>query len=112
MKTIYLHRLNKGFGSKFCVDSWVQHETPEQNWRMHWMKCCENNSKYENHNPNSLSLKISQASSQKFRQMRSVNYQDSFKSLLFSVDLFYFVFVPLFVLIIGKDIFKFWNEVF
>ena len=30
IRTIYTCGLHNGFGSKFCVGSWVQQETPEE----------------------------------------------------------------------------------
>ena len=32
IRTIYSHRLNKGFGSKFCEGSQVWQDTPEDGW--------------------------------------------------------------------------------
>ena len=39
IRLIYPNELNKGFSSKFCVGSWVWHETPEEGRSMHQLKC-------------------------------------------------------------------------
>ena len=56
IRTLYPGGLNKGFGSKFCVGSQVWQETPEENWRMHWLKHCESNNKHEDNSSNTLSF--------------------------------------------------------
>ena len=58
--------LNKGCGSKFCVGSQVQQETPEEGWRTYKLKCEYN--KDEDSSPKTLNDK-NQASSQKFKQL-------------------------------------------
>ena len=45
-----LNGLNKGIGLRFCVDSLVQQETPEDGQRMHWPKHYEY--KDEDNSPN------------------------------------------------------------
>ena len=57
IKIIYPHGLNKWFSSKFCVSSGLQHETPEEGWRMHWPKRWEYNNKKEDDSFNILSDK-------------------------------------------------------
>ena len=43
------------FGSKFCVGSWVLHETPEKSQRTHRSKRFKYNYEDENNSPNTLS---------------------------------------------------------
>ena len=43
IKTIDPHRLNKRFGLKFYVGSWVWLETLEEDQTIHWPKHCEYN---------------------------------------------------------------------
>ena len=57
--------LNKVFDAKFCVDSRVQYETPEEGRRMHRSKRCEYNNEVEDHNSYTLSDKNDRGSSQK-----------------------------------------------
>ena len=57
IRIIYPQRLNKGFSSKFSVNSQVQHETPEEGRRTHWLKCCEYNNEADDNSPNILSDK-------------------------------------------------------
>ena len=47
IRTLYLHGLDKEFGSKFHVGSWIQQETHEEGHRMNWLKHCEYNNKDE-----------------------------------------------------------------
>ena len=56
IKTSNPHRLNKGRGSKFCVDSRVR-QTPEEGRRKYRSKRCEYNNKYEDNSPNTLNDK-------------------------------------------------------
>ena len=53
IKTIYSHRLNKGFGSKFYEDSQIQQKTFEEDCRAHWLKYAYN-SKDEGNSLNTL----------------------------------------------------------
>ena len=73
-RTIYLQGLNKGFGSKFCVNSRVRHETLEEGRRKHRPKRSEHNNEGEDKRLNIPSDKIYQASSKKFRQINIVHY--------------------------------------
>ena len=57
IRIIYSYGLNKGFGSKFCVGSQVQHEAPEEGWRSHRPKYCEYNNKDEDNSPNRVNDK-------------------------------------------------------
>ena len=43
--------LNKKFSSKFHVGSSVQHGTPEEGQRTHWLKCCEYSNEDEDNSP-------------------------------------------------------------
>lgn len=43
MRSIYRHRLGKGFGLKFCM-GYVDQQILEA-WRAHQMKCSDNNNK-------------------------------------------------------------------
>ena len=43
--TVYPHGLNKGFSSRFCICSWVRHETPEESPETYRLKCWEYNNK-------------------------------------------------------------------
>ena len=52
--TVYPCGSNKGFSSRFCVDSWVWHETPEEGRRTYRPKRCEYNNKDEVDGPNIL----------------------------------------------------------
>ena len=52
IRTIYPHKLNKGFNSKFCIGSWVQHYTPEEGQRKYWPKRCVYNNEDEDNSPN------------------------------------------------------------
>ena len=56
----------KRFGSKSCVGSRVEHETPEEGRRTHRLKHCEYDDEYNS--SNTLSDKHNHASSKKFRQ--------------------------------------------
>ena len=51
------YSLNKGFGLKFWVGSWVWHGTSEEGRKMHWPKYCEYNNKGEDNSSNTLSDK-------------------------------------------------------
>ena len=57
LRTINLKGLDKGYSSKFCVGSQIQHNTPEEGQRMHWLKHCEYNNEDEPNIPNTLSDK-------------------------------------------------------
>ena len=57
IRTIYPCGINKGFGLKFCVGSWVWQETPEDQ-RIHQLKHSEYNNKDENNSLNTLNDKI------------------------------------------------------
>ena len=59
----------KGFGSKFCMNYRVRHETLEEGRRTYWPKRCGHNDEDEDNSPNILSGKNYQASSKKFRQI-------------------------------------------
>ena len=39
--------LNKGVGSRFCIDSQVRYKTPEEDRRTHRLKLCEYNNRDE-----------------------------------------------------------------
>ena len=41
IRIIYPSGLNKGISLKFCVGSRVQHEIPEEDQKMQWPKCYE-----------------------------------------------------------------------
>ena len=69
IRTINPCGLNKGFVSKFFVDSRVWQETPEEGWRIHRLKHCEYNNKDEDNSLNTVNDKNYQASSKKFRQI-------------------------------------------
>ena len=56
---------------KFCEGSQVR-QTPEEGRRTYRLKCCRNNNKDEDNSPKTLNDKNQQASSQKFRQLRSL----------------------------------------
>ena len=43
---------SKGFGSKFYMDSQVQHERPEKSWRTHRPEHCEYNNENEDNSLN------------------------------------------------------------
>ena len=73
IRIIYLDGLNKGFSLKFCVGSWVWHETAEEDWRTHLLKSDYKN-KDEHNSLNMLNDKNYQASSQKFRQIKYKTY--------------------------------------
>ena len=60
IRTIYPHELNEGFGSKFCVGFWDQHETLEEGQMTHRLKLCEYNYKDEDNSLNILNDKIIQ----------------------------------------------------
>ena len=64
--TVYPCGSNKGFSSKFCVDSQVWHERPEEGRRTSQSKHCDYNNKDEVNSLNILSKNNYQASSQKF----------------------------------------------
>ena len=51
------HGLNKGCHLKFCVDSRVQQETPEEGQRTYQLKRCEYNNKDEDNSPKTLNDK-------------------------------------------------------
>ena len=57
IRSIYYHGLNKGFGLKFSVGSWVWQEASENSQRIHQPKHCEYNNKDEDNNPNTLNDK-------------------------------------------------------
>ena len=67
--TVYPCGLNKGFGLRFCVGSWVWDDTPEESQRAYRPKCCEYNNADEDNSLNILSGKNYQASAPKFRQI-------------------------------------------
>lgn len=51
MRTLYCHRLNKGFNTKFpeCYRDW---QVPDEVWRAQWLKCDNNNNnKNEDNRP-------------------------------------------------------------
>ena len=62
---------NKGRSSKFREGSRVR-QTPEEGRRIYRSKRCGNNKKDEDNSPKNLNDKHQQASSQKFRQLKSV----------------------------------------
>ena len=66
--TVYPCDSNEGFSLRFCVDSRVKHETPEEGRKMYWLKYHDYNNKDEVNSLNILSHNNYQASSQKFRQ--------------------------------------------
>ena len=57
--------LNKGWGSKFCVNSRIQQKTPEEGRKI----MNEYDNKYKDNSPKTLNDKNHQASSQKFWQL-------------------------------------------
>ena len=59
----------QGFSLRFCVDSRVQHETPEEGQRIYQPKRCEDNNEDEDNSQNTLRDKNYQTSTQKFRQV-------------------------------------------
>ena len=61
--------LYKRFRLRFCVDSRVRHETPEEGRRTYQPKRCDDSNKYKVISLNILSNDNYQASSQKFRQI-------------------------------------------
>ena len=64
--TVYLCSSNKGFSLRFCVDSWVRHETPEEGWMTYHPKHCDYDNKEEINSLNILSNNNYQTSSQEF----------------------------------------------
>ena len=54
IRTICPCGLNKGFSLKFCLDSQVRHEKPEEGWRVHRPKHCEYSNKDEDSSLNIL----------------------------------------------------------
>ena len=62
--TVYPWGSNKGFSSRFCVDSQVWHETPEEGWRTYQLQYYDYNNKDEVNSPNILSDNNYQATSQ------------------------------------------------
>ena len=62
---------NKGRSSKFREGSRVR-QTPEEGRRTYWPKRCGNNNKDEDNSLKTINDKNHQASSQKFRQLISV----------------------------------------
>ena len=64
---------NKGRSSKFRVGSRVW-QTPEEGLRTYRPKRCGNNNKNEDNSPKTLNDKNHQASTQKFRQLRTDQY--------------------------------------
>ena len=62
---------NNRRSSKFRVGSRVR-QTPEEGWRTYQLKHCGNNNKAEDNSQKTLNDKNHQASSQKFRQLRSL----------------------------------------
>ena len=52
--TVYPCDSNKGFSSRFCVDSRIRHETPEEGLKTYQLKRCEYNNKDEVNGPNIL----------------------------------------------------------
>ena len=70
IETFYPCGSNKGFSSRFSVDSRVLHETHEDGRRIYRSKHCENYNKDEVNSPNILSNNNNcQASSKKFREI-------------------------------------------
>ena len=63
---------NKGFSSRFCVNSWVRHETPEEGRWTYQLKRDYNNQD-EVSNPNILSNYNYQASAKKFGQITTTS---------------------------------------
>ena len=55
IRKIYPDGLNKGFILRFCIGSWVQHETPEKVWSRYQPKCYQYNNEDEDNCPNFLS---------------------------------------------------------
>ena len=55
----------------FCVGSQVQHQTPEEGWRMCHSKHCEYINEDEDNSPNTLSNKNYQTLSQKFKHIHT-----------------------------------------
>ena len=64
------HGFNKGCNSKFRLGSRVR-QTPEEGQRTYRLKRCRNNNKDEDNSAKTLNDKNHQASSKKFRQLRS-----------------------------------------
>ena len=60
---------NKGFTSRFCMDSRVRHETPEESQRTYRPKHWEYNNKDGVSSPNILNIHNYQVTSQKFWQV-------------------------------------------
>ena len=52
IETIYSHELDKDFRLRFCVNSWIQQETPEEDWKTHQLKHYEYNNKDEDNSLN------------------------------------------------------------
>ena len=59
-------------GLKFCIDSRVQQETPEEGLKTYQLKHCVYNDKDEDNSIKTLNNKNHQKSSQKFRQGRKL----------------------------------------
>ena len=77
--TVYPCDSNKEFSSRFCVDSQVWHETPEEGRRTYWPKRCDCNNKDEVNSPNILSNNNYLTSLQKFRQtIQCMFYKSNF----------------------------------
>ena len=55
IETVYSNDSEKGFSSRFYVDSQVQHKTPEEAQRTYWLKHCEYNNKDKVNSSNILS---------------------------------------------------------
>ena len=64
-------RLNKRHSSKFCLGSQVQQEIPEEGQRTYQPKRCEYDNKVEDNNSKTMNDKNHQASTQKFRQLKT-----------------------------------------
>ena len=67
IRTVYPGGSNKGFSSRFCVDSRVRYETPEEGRGIYWPKHGDYSNKHEDNSPNILSDNYYLTSSQKFR---------------------------------------------
>ena len=63
------HGLYKEFSLRFSVGSWVQHETPEEGWKILLLKLCKYNNEDEGNSPNILSKK-----KKKKKEMKSVTW--------------------------------------
>ena len=52
MRTVYHHRLNKEFGSKFSEANRLQQKAPEEGRRIEWLKHCKYNNQDEDNTLN------------------------------------------------------------